>query len=80
MCGENHVAAPLEHIDLLRQRPWHPPQIGRGNHIEDGLARCSNGERQRSQWSDVPTKPGVQRQLPAHDKPVADGAGHGRRR
>ena len=47
--------------------------------LGEAIARRRDGERQRSQWSDAPSQPGVQRQLPAHDEPVPDCADHRRR-
>jgi hypothetical protein len=74
VCREDHVAAPFEHLDLPGHRAWCWPEVWRSDHVEDGLARRSDRDRQRSQRLNPPSETGFHGHLPAHDKAIAGAA------
>ena len=76
--GEDHVASPLEDIDLVTERPRSAAEIGTGDDVEDCLAGCADPDGQWPEWSRGAADAGVERQRPSGDEPEpepSDGGG-----
>ncbi len=83
---EDHVGAALPDLEFVGERVRRAPEVGGGDHIEDGLRRGPDLLHERAERLEPPTGAEIERQRAAREEPVgapqaeSDDAGGDQRR